>query len=1025
MSKKLAVAFLWHMHQPLYKDLVTGKYHLPWVRLHSTYSYLDMASILDEFPHAKVTFNLTPSLIWQLLDISSGGGTDDLFYELTAKNARDLTDAEKAFILKNFFSCDLNHAIFPIEKYKDLFIRRGNDLREDELIKRARDFSEGDLRDLQVFFNLAWCGFTLREKDPVVRELLRKGRDYTEKEKQELLVVQNRVVASILPIYRKLQDEGRAEIATSPFYHPIMPLLCRGRAGNSAKGFELCEDARAQLKKAIDLYYQVFGRRPIGMWPPEGSVSQEIIPLLADEGIEWIATDEGILLESFKGRDMLREDLIYKAYRAEEGASAVSMVFRDINISNAISFRYSNMPVKQSTHELIHDIHGIKKATDPKEGEHIVAIILDGENPWPYFNDGGRTFLSETYKVLTATKELEMVSIGEYMRSRKERKKIGKIASGSWINRNFDKWIGSPQKNKAWEYLIRTKKAMASFGELSKEVLEELYIAEGSDWFWWYDDFGSELNFVFDELYRMHLANIYRLAGKEVPYYLMQPVPAGPAAQRLPESTALVMGSYPKVLFVAPEVAPFAKTGGLADVSASLPRALSALGCDVRVIMPFYKTVQDGKFDVKKEASNIKHPALEESFFGFDVYAAREGGVTTYFVRNDRFFMREGIYGNPLGDYSDNWQRFSFFPRAVLSSLKALEFKPDIIHCNDWQTALLPFYLRFSLAEDNYYRGVKTLFTIHNMAYQGVFDKKIMKKAGIAESFFNMNDLEFYGKLNYMKAGILYSDAVSTVSHRYAEEIMTQEYGCGLDGLLRAKKDVLYGIPNGVDYSEWSPRNDKFIKANYDAESLEKKKECKKDLIAATRLKVSLDAPLVGVVSRLAEQKGIDLVAGILDKIVALGVGVVILGKGGSNVNRFFQSLGKKFEGKVFVSNEFDEKLAHKIEAGCDIFLMPSRYEPCGLNQMYSLKYGTIPVVRATGGLDDVIVDADEDPENGNGYKFGPPTEEAFLAAVKKALDRYKDKDAWQKLMEKAMSYDFSWENSARKYITLYRKLMS
>lgn len=1022
MTKKLAVAFLWHMHQPLYKDFVTGKYHLPWVRLHSTYSYLDMAAMMEDHPHAKATFNLTPSLMWQLIDISSGGAGDDLFYELTARPAKDLSDRDRYFVLKNFFSCDLNHAIFPIEKYKELFLRRSNDLREEALIKRSREFSDGDMRDLQVFFNLAWCGFTLRDKDPLVRELLRKGRDFTEKEKMDLLDLQLKVTASILPLYKKLQDRGQIEISTTPFYHPIMPLLSKGPS--NVKGFDLKEDARVHLKKAIDLYFKVFGRRPIGMWPSEGSVSQEVIPLFAEEGIEWIATDEGILLESFKGKDIPREDLIYKVHQAKEAGSSISMVFRDINMSNAISFRYANMPAKQSTHEILHDLHSIKKAVDHKEGRHIAAVILDGENPWPYFADGGKAFLNEVYKVLSSTKEIEMVTIGEYMRTSKERGSIEKLAPGSWINRNFDKWIGSPQKNKAWEYLVKTRKAMFSFGTPSPEALEELYIAEGSDWFWWYDDFGSELNFVFDELFRMHLSNIYKLMGKEVPYYLTQPVPTGPQVQRLPESTSLVMGSYPKVLFVTPEATPFSKTGGLADVAGSLPRALALLGCEVRVITPYYKSVHDGNFDLKKEAGNLKSPALEEGMFGFDLYADRSAGVTTYFVKNDRYYMREGLYGNPLGDFSDNWQRFGYLSRAALTAMKAVEFKPDIIHCNDWQTALVPFYLRFTLAEDNYYRGMKTLFTIHNMAYQGVFDKKIMKKAGIPESFFNMHDLEFYGKLNYMKAGILYSDAISTVSHRYAEEIMTEEYGCGLDGLLRAKKDVLYGVPNGADYSVWSPRNDKFIKANYDASSLEKKFECKKDLLARTKLDVSADAPVIGCVSRFAEQKGMDLTAAIMERIVSLGAGVVILGKGSQPLSKLFQSLAKKFAGRVFVSNEFDDELAHKIEAGSDIFLMPSRYEPCGLNQMYSIKYGTIPVVRATGGLDDAIIDADEDPENGNGFKFGPPTEEAFFAAVKKAIERFEDKEAWRKLMIQAMSCDFSWESSARKYIALYRKLM-
>ncbi|MDD3088998.1 MAG: glycogen synthase GlgA [Candidatus Omnitrophica bacterium] len=1021
MTRKLAVTFLWHMHQPLYKDLLTGKYHLPWVRLHSTYSYLDMVSVLEEFPAARVTFNYTPSLIWQLLDISSGGRPDDLFYELTAIDPRDMDGAQKRFVLKNFFSCDLKNAIFPIERYKEFFLRRGNDLREEELEKKSREFNDNDMRDLQVFFNLAWCGFTLREKNPLVKGLIAKGGGYTEGEKEQLLKLQLEVVASILPKHKKLQDEGQIEISTTPFYHPIMPLLCGPLQG---KGYGLKEDAREQLRRGIDLYEKVFAKRPVGMWPSEGSVSQDIIPLLAKEGIEWMATDEGIAIESFRGRDITREDLIYGAFTAEESGHKIDMIFRDINISNAISFRYSGMPSKQAAQEVIHDIYSIRKAVEAKGGEHLAAIILDGENAWPYFPDGGKGFLREIYKTLSSSDKVEMTTISGYLKSRPARRKIEKLWAGSWINRNFDKWIGSPQKNKAWEYLDKTRKMLSAVKDPPEAAMEEMYIAEGSDWFWWYDDFGSELNFVFDELYRMHLSNIYKILGREVPYYLTQPVPAGPAAQRLPESTALVMGSYPKVMFISPEVVPYAKTGGLADVSASLPKALSALGCDVRVIMPYYKSVHDGAFGIKKELGGVKHPMLDDGMFGFDIYMVREDGVTTYFIRNDRYFMREGLYGNPLGDYSDNWQRYSFFSRAVLAAMKALDVRPDIIHANDWQTALVPFYMRFLLSGDRFFGGIKTLFTIHNMAYQGVFDKKILKKALSPEGFFNMNDLEFYGKVNFMKSGILYSDAISTVSHRYAEEIMTPEFGCGLDGLLRAKKDTLYGIPNGADYSIWSPRNDRFIKERYDSESLEKKIECKKDLIRRARLDIDPGSPIIGSVSRFAEQKGIDLIAGIVGKTVELGAAFVILGNGSREYQRVFRSLAAKYKGKVYVTSEFNDELAHVIEAGSDIFLMPSRYEPCGLNQIYSVKYGTIPVVRATGGLDDVIIDVEEDPENGNGFKFGPATEEAFFAAVKKAVKRYADPGSWHRLMKKAMSYDYSWESSARKYLTLYRKLM-
>jgi len=1019
MKKKLSVAFLWHMHQPLYKDLVTGKYHLPWVRLHSTYSYLDMAAVLEGFPGARCTFNLTPSLLWQLEDISSGGGKDDDYLKVSEKDAASLSEEEARFLLKNFFSCDFSKAIEPVKRYRELFIRRGNDISETHLKKAVKLFSAQDLRDLQVLFNLAWCGFTLKDKDPVIRELYRKGGMFTEADKKALLEKQIEVVRSIIPTYKKLKEQGKIEISTSPYYHPILPLLCKGASG---QGFDLEKDAAVQLEKAVELYRKLFGSAPRGMWPSEGSVSQEIIPLLAASGIKWIASDEGILEESFRGRGIRREDLIYKAYTAEERGSEVDMLFRDIRLSNAISFSYAGMPGKKAAADLLEHIRGIAERCRERGSGSIVSVILDGENPWPYFEDGGKVFLTEVYKNLCASKEAELVTMGDHLQAHGAREKIPRLHSGSWIDRNFRKWIGSPQKDRAWEYLAKARNELMSARSPKKEALEELYIAEGSDWYWWYDEFGTELNFVFDELFRMHLANIYRLIGREVPFYLTEPLPEGPSVRKIKRTSPGEMARVPKILFISSEVVPFAKTGGLADVSGSLPRELQSLGCDVRVVMPLYREVTDGKHRLEREEPHVKHP-ITGGIFGFGLYSNKDRGLTTYFIKHKKCFDRAFLYGTPRGDYRDNALRFSFFCRAALAMLKQTGFRPDLIHCNDWQTALVPFYLRFPLSDDDFFRGIRTLFTIHNMAYQGVSDRKVMRKIGIPESFFNMNDLEFYGKLNFMKSGILYSDAINTVSRRYAEEIMTPRYGCGLDGLLRMRKESLYGIPNGVDYSVWSPENDKRIKVNYTPGTIDKKAECRKDLIEEAGLSISGDKPIFGSVTRLAEQKGMDLVAGITGRIVEMGAGLVVLGKGSSHYERLFAALAARYPRNVHVRNDFNEDLAHKIEAGCDIFLMPSRYEPCGLNQMYSLKYGTVPVVRATGGLDDAVVDPDEDAAKSNGFKFGPATESALFEAVKRAAALYDDKEKWRQMMLRGMACDFSWRSSAEQYLSLYRML--
>ncbi|MBU0683284.1 MAG: glycogen synthase GlgA [Candidatus Omnitrophota bacterium] len=1024
MKDKLAVAFLWHMHQPLYKDLVSGKYYLPWVRLHSTYSYLDMVSILEKFPSASVTFNFTPCLIWQLLDISRNNSVDDVFLQLSEKKAEKLTDEDKVFILKNFFSCDIKRSILTNKRYHELFLKRGESVQEKDLFERLKYFKISDFRDVQLFFNLAWCGFTLREKNALVRKLIHKGHDYTEDDKKAFFKLQNEVVASILPAYKHMQDKGQIEISTSPFYHPILPLLCDKE---ETLGMFAVDDAKNQVRKAIALYKEVFGTEPRGFWPPEGSVSQAIIPLLREEKIKWIATDEGILWESLNNENVSRDKLLYQAFSAYADDKNISIIFRDVGISNAISFRYSGMPAKKAVMDIMSTLKNIKNNAHFYKKTALVSIILDGENPWPYFSEGGKLFLSEMYRQISENKDFGMVTVSRYLENDTKTKKIDNLFSGSWIDRNFNKWTGSPQKKRAWKYLKKAKEELVKVGWPNPEALEELYIAEGSDWFWWYDDFGSELNFIFDELYRIHLSNIYRLIDKPVPYYLKMPVPAGPAVNKLVSGeTLLSMARVTKILIVASEAVPFAKTGGLADVTTSLAKALLSLGCDVRIVLPCYTAVRNNKTDLKKELSRVKN-VFATGDEEFDVYCSSINGVPAYFIHNEKYFAREELYGTEKGDYSDNALRFGFFSQAVLSSLKHLDFVPDVIHCNDWQTALIPFYLNFYLKkQDDTYQNTKSLFSIHNMAYQGVFDRKIMKNLNIPDHFFNMNDLEFYGKLNFMKSGILYSDAVSTVSFRYAEEIMTPEYGAGLDGLLMTKKESLYGIPNGADYSIWSPETDIFIKTKFNSKTLEKKLDCKKELIDYARLKIPLGAPLLGCITRLVEQKGMDLVADIMGKVISLGCGIVILGKGTDHYNKLFSALSKKYAGKLYLCSAFNDELAHKIEAGCDIFLMPSRYEPCGLNQMYSIKYGTIPVVRATGGLDDAIRDFDEDREAANGFKFAPATSMALYEAVKRAVELFnKDKKAWKKLMISAMSYNYSWDKSAKQYLTLYRKIMT
>ncbi|MBF0493979.1 MAG: glycogen synthase GlgA [Candidatus Omnitrophica bacterium] len=477
-----------------------------------------------------------------------------------------------------------------------------------------------------------------------------------------------------------------------------------------------------------------------------------------------------------------------------------------------------------------------------------------------------------------------------------------------------------------------------------------------------------------------------------------------------------------KILFVTSEAVPFAKVGGLADVSASLPKALVGRGHDVRVLMPFYKCVKNTGLQFKMVARSVKH-RLSGNILGFNLLETDSEGVKFYFLENNRYFDRENVYGPVGGDYVDNALRFGFLDKAVFPTLSAVNFEPDIIHCNDWQTGLIPLYLKFS-EHGRIFKNVKTLFTIHNLAYQGIFEKFYMYMLKIPQQLFRIEGVEYYGNINFMKSGILYSDAINTVSKKYSEEIMTEDFGAGMEGVLKTREKDLSGIPNGVDYDIWSPEKDKQIKVNYNRDTLALKSECKKDLMGYFGVTFDEERPVLGYVGRFVHQKGIDLLSGIIDRLVELNVFIVILGSGQERYNAVFKAAAEKYPAHVRVCHEFNDELSHKIEAGCDIFLMPSRYEPCGLNQMYSVKYGTIPVVHATGGLDDAIVDFGDDPKNGNGFKFAPPGTEAFLRGIKRALAVYSDKDAWKRLMQQAMSYDFSWQHSAGEYETLYRKML-
>jgi starch synthase len=477
------------------------------------------------------------------------------------------------------------------------------------------------------------------------------------------------------------------------------------------------------------------------------------------------------------------------------------------------------------------------------------------------------------------------------------------------------------------------------------------------------------------------------------------------------------------ILFVSSEVVPFAKTGGLADVIGALPEALAKKGHTCGIILPFYSMVKKNGFAPKvfKKGLTVKINGKNEIF---NLLLLKQGNIDVYFIEKDEYYNRDQLYGTPQGDYPDNAFRFGFFAKAVIAAVADIGSQ-DILHCNDWQSALIPLYVKLSHKDDPLFNKTKILFTIHNMAYQGIFSREVMLDLGLEEDLFTPDLLEFYGKLNFMKAGIIYSDAVSTVSKGYSREILTPEFSAGLDGLLRTREKDLYGIVNGVDYSIWNPSTDKFIAANYSEKGLAGKEECKKDILKECGIKYNPKRPLIGMITRFAEQKGIDLVAQGMANIIKMGCDFVILGFGDEKYNNIFSKLNVKHRGHMAALIKFDNSLAHKIEAGSDMFLMPSRYEPCGLNQLYSLKYATVPIVRAVGGLEDTVENFDIAAKKGNGFKFKDASCRELLNTVKTAVAVFKNKAVWNTLLKNCLACDYSWDSSAEQYEKLYDRLLA
>ena len=474
------------------------------------------------------------------------------------------------------------------------------------------------------------------------------------------------------------------------------------------------------------------------------------------------------------------------------------------------------------------------------------------------------------------------------------------------------------------------------------------------------------------------------------------------------------------ILFVASEVVPFAKTGGLADVAGALPKALKALGHNVIVVMPRYYQIDKGALTPVEGSLGVPMGPMGELWAGVYTTTLPESDASIYFIDHEQFFGRRGLYDDNGESYSDNDNRFIFLSKAAFQLCKMLGFTPDVIHANDWHTAAMPLLARTRFVHD--FANAATVLTIHNLQHQGNFFKGGIDVMEVGWEHFNPMEFESFDRLNLLKGGIAHADAVTTVSKRYAREIQTPEFGFGLQDHIRAHASKLFGILNGVDYDEWNPSVDSHIARTFDVGDMEGKLACKRALQNHFGLELRDDVPLIGFVGRFAEQKGIGLIAGVLDGLMQQDLQIVMLGTGEKWAEHYFSEAAGRYSGRFGLHVGYSDALAHQIEAGCDLFLMPSLFEPCGLNQIYSLRYGTLPIVRSTGGLDDTIENFNEAHENGNGFKFDLPTQEALYYTVLWAVSIYhNDKNAFAAMQEKAMQMHFGWDDAALEYEKVYR----
>jgi 1,4-alpha-glucan branching enzyme len=877
---------------------------------------------------------------------------------------------------------------------------------------------------------------------------------------------------NLVNAFKRFQDLGKIEVIASAATHGYLPLLSVNESA-----------VRAQVRIGVEHYTELFGRAPQGFWLPECGYYPGVDRILADHGIRYtILETHGITHASERpkngvhaplscpsgvavfGRDPDSSKQVWSSVEGYPGDFDYREFYRDIGydldldyigpyihpdgirIDTGLKYFRITGPNRQKEvyvpewagmkaerhagHYLSGRVSQVEHLSKHMDRKPLIVAPYDAELFGHWWWEGPAWIEHLLRKTALDQKAVKLITPSEYLAEYPENQ-IAQPSQSSWGFKGFnDVWLNS---RNAWIYphLHAAAETMDSIGaghagaagpvrRAIDQAARELLLAQASDWAFMINA-GAMMDYAANRT-KSHLLRFRQLvrqieAGSVDAEWLERmesqdnvfPQIAA-AAEFLREAPAVPLPTSPprppvqpksrlRIAMISPEVAPFAKTGGLADMVASLAKALDLLGHEVVVVMPGYR--------------------------GLPEKAELAAGIPVHFIREDRYFDRDYLYGPPAADYSDNAERFAHFCRAALELLGWLG-PFDILHSHDWQAALVNTFLK---AQPELYPslfGARTVFTVHNQAYQGVFPASDWRFLKLDTRLFSERYLEFYGKINFLKGGLAAADAVTTVSPTYAQEIKTPEFGCGLDGLLRERSGDLSGILNGADYSVWNPATDPLIARNYGPGNLAGKQMCKADLQRSLKLALRPDAMLIGMVSRLVSQKGFDLLEPVMEQLLSRDVQFVLLGTGDAHYERFFRDMASRFRERARVQIGFDDRMAHRIESGADVFLMPSHYEPSGLNQLYSLKYGTIPIVRATGGLKDSVQDFSyQRSRTGNGFVFEPYDSNALLATVDRALSVFEKKPQWSRLMRNAMACDYSWDRSASAYVGIYRKLLS